>query len=418
MATVLGTKRESYAGDFVLQNQEVASKQGFGHVSKIWFNKTMSFDDGLSKLSEQQGVIKDVMTPLSEWRTSIVDDKFSLEYVGDNNDVEQTNYHPTERAMSQLATYGGMRGGTCWDLTQDKRDNDDEGGEIKVKRGRCDAEVLKMYFDTNLFNAERTPQDKPRFIRTWNNNHSIRAFLSDRYGVVNNEWFLQVLKELIPGGRLSHWRGDADSIWGNVLIPDTIRQEKDSDYGGMLSVSNSEVGERRIFTQPSVFRAICMNGCIWNREDGKSINKKHLGEINLGELRSQIEHNLTTQIPLLNQGIERMLGIRAYGCGDVHVTSVIAEVCQSNKIPKSFGKGILTSFLDERNVLDKDADSLFGIVGAITRFGQTQENKVWYDMDCLGGELTNLDIDGWSRIKSRAKELREKDIEKIFGLAI
>ncbi len=78
------------------------------------------------------------------------------------------------------------------------------------------------------------------------------------------------MRKLIPGGRLSHWRGDADTLWGNVLIPDTIRQESDSDYGGMVSIGNSEIRERRITSRPSVFRAICFNGCIWDREAGQA----------------------------------------------------------------------------------------------------------------------------------------------------
>jgi hypothetical protein len=134
-----------------------------------------------------------------------------------------------------------------------------EGGE----RGVADFEVLRDYIKVHVFDGERVDQgvdqDKQRLIRTWSDG-TLRAFLSQKYTIVNNAWFLDVLSKAIPGGVVSHWKGDADSIFGNVLIPDTIRAEADSDFGGMLSVGNSEIGTRRISSLPSVFRAICMNG--------------------------------------------------------------------------------------------------------------------------------------------------------------
>lgn len=408
-------KRADYAGDFVLKSQGVASREGFSHVSQKWYDRTMSFDEGLEKLIKEQGVIQDITSPIREWRCEIDNNKLGFRYLGNDKGMTEDVYFPTERAMTQLANYGNMKGGAAWDLSQDRVN---ENGDIILKRNRQDAELLCLYFNTHLFNGERTPQDKPRFFRTWNNNHSIRAFLSDRYAVVNNVWFLETLKELIPGGRLSHWRGNADTIWGNILIPDTIRQEKDSDYGGMLSVSNSEVGERRVFTMPSVFRAICMNGCIWDQEKGDGIDRRHLGEIDLVEFRLAIKENLERQIPLLNKGIERILGIRAFGCGDVHVTKCIAEVCQSNKLTKSQSRGVLEGFLEERKVLGKEADTLFGIVGGITRWGQTQDNQVWYNMDCLGGSLTQFSENQWAGLKNRASEMSDNDIEKVYGIAI
>ena len=95
-----------------------------------------------------------------------------------------------------------------------------------------------------------------------------------------------------------------------MLIPDTIREESDSDYGGMLSIGNSEIGERRISSMPSIFRAICMNGCIWDQTAGKGINQVHRGKIDLDQLFLVIKENLEVQIPLLPQGIERLLGTR------------------------------------------------------------------------------------------------------------
>ena len=58
----------------------------------------------------------------------------------------------------------------------------------------------------------------------------MRAMLSNKYAIVNNQWMMEVIQEAVPNGMLSHWRGDADTMYGNVLIPDSIREEDDSDY--------------------------------------------------------------------------------------------------------------------------------------------------------------------------------------------
>jgi len=217
---------------------------------------------------------------------------------------------------------------------------------------------------------------------------------------------------------LSHWRGDADSIYGNVLIPDTIRKESDSDYGGMISVSNSETGMRVIGSLPSVFRAICMNGCIWDQESGKGIHMRHIGEIDLAELRSQIESNLTRQIPLLNAGIERVLGLRAFGCGDAPLLNVFAQIGQDFKFTKKQVKGVIEAYGEEAKILgSKEAKSAFGIVGAITRFGQTLPNNDWVRFDMIAGSIVNMARPKWDATLRRAKELTDADIERLVLVA-
>ena len=41
---------EGNQGQFVHANQDMASKQGFGNVSKLWYDKTMSYDQGMEML--------------------------------------------------------------------------------------------------------------------------------------------------------------------------------------------------------------------------------------------------------------------------------------------------------------------------------------------------------------------------------
>ncbi len=52
----------------------------------------------------------------------------------------------------------------------------------------------------------------------------------------------------------------------------------------MVSVSNCEIGKRALGSLPSLFRAICMNGCIWGQAYGEKIKVVHRGEIDLDQL--------------------------------------------------------------------------------------------------------------------------------------
>ncbi len=275
---------------------------GFRNVSKVWTEQCITFQQGRELLADQQQAITDIRCGLDGWATDVVDGQFVMVHKASGN-----AYRPTSHAIKNIAYVGK---GSSWqlaDLLEPKvhtSSKDKRTGEPKVlfERDERDAELLCNIVDHYLFNADRLEQDKICLFRAWSDG-TLRAVLSDQYSIVNNDWYMSVLEEAIPGGLLSHWRGDADTIFGNVLIPDSIRQEDDSAYGGMLSVGNSEIGLRRIMSLPSVFRAICMNGCIWDQENGKGCNKVHRGEINLEQLKFEIIEGLQKEVPLLASGI-------------------------------------------------------------------------------------------------------------------
>jgi hypothetical protein len=217
---------------------------------------------------------------------------------------------PTDHALKNIAVSGRTSDWFLRDLRENKSHQTKD--EVVFKRDSGDADLLVHCLNETLWRDDRFDQDVERLWRTWSDG-TLRAMLSNKYAIVNNEWFMNVIKEAVPNGMLSHWRGDADNLYGNVLIPDSIREEEDSDYGGMLSVGNSEIGMRRISSCPSVFRAICMNGCIWDQTEGFEIKVRHIGEIDLDALSVKIRDNIEKQIPLIPMGIERLLGIRAMG---------------------------------------------------------------------------------------------------------
>jgi hypothetical protein len=251
--------------------------------------------------------------------------------------------------------------------------------------------------------------------RTWQDG-TLRALLSDKYTIVNNFWYLDLLSTLVPGGLVSHWRGDADSMYGNILIPDTIRQEKDSDFGGMLSVGNSEIGTRRISSVPSVFRAICMNGCIWDQEMGQAMRKVHRGAVDFKALAQLIQNNLEEQIPLLPQGIERVLGIRAFKCDSVPMPKILAQTAADNHLSRKDISAVRNEWHTEISLLGSaEGRTAYGLMGGITRAGQTGGNDRWVKFDEIGGRFASMERNDWDKFLHRANALSDKQVEKQLG---
>jgi len=245
----------------------------------------------------------------------------------------------------------------------------------------------------------------------------MRAVLSDRYMTVNNEWMLETLRKILPGGRLSHWRGDEDTIYGNVLIPDQIRQEKDSDYGGMLSIGNSEVGTRHLSSLPSVFRAICMNGCIWDQTSGIALRLRHNGQPDYELLFVAIKDHVQSQIPILNTGVDQLLETRGMRWQGDSVEPLFAQVAMDFKVARQPMTRVLRAYEQEVVVSSDSRGSLFGIINSFTRAGQELGNETWYSFDVIGGKLSGYTQRDWDSLMVRARSIHASTVEKVLGLA-
>ncbi len=366
------------------------------HVHRDWYKGTLPYDAGFEQLEQAKSEREDICDRRDSMSPDLTDDgNFVFRY------KDGRTFTPTVHAMTQM----GIRADTSTFYLNSLRE---EGTDRK------DAETLVVAVRNGLRHMK--PEKQLRF-RTYKNG-TMRAYLTDQYAPVDNRWYLEQIKRLIPEGRLSHWRGDADTIYGNVLIPETIMDYEntnnpdDKDYGGMISIGNCEIGTRRISQYPSLFRAICMNGCIWGQIKGKDIiGKKHRGTIDLKVLGKQIEDNIEKQLPLLPQGIQRLLGIKAFGCGDVKPANLIAVVAQDHKLTAKESTEVLTQWVQH----EKNDRNLFGITNAITRAGQTMSNARWVQLDNVGGNLLDMDQGRWSTYKTRANMLSEKDLTKIFA---
>lgn len=376
-------------GDFVIQEQGTAVAEGFKNVSQYWYPKTHDYDYGFEQMEKDRQSREDIVCKPDEMQPILTQEgKFVLAY------TDGREFNLDDWSVTQYAAKLGVPV-TVFNWLDGKK-HDDRDSRLLVA---CVKNGLRK-FDGN----------KKLKFRTYNNN-TIRAVLSTEYAVVDNRWYLELIKECIPGGRLSHWRGNADTMYGNVLIPDTIREEKDSEYGGMISLGNCEIGKRRLSQTPSVFRAICMNGCIWDQTKGKNINKVHRGKdvMNPVILRKMIAENIQYQIPLVSVGINKILATQQYKVDNVK--KFIAEVGHSWAMKPVEVAAVATQFVRHESA----HRNLFGIINAITRAGQEFEPSRWVDFDNYAGELVGCTSDSFSRMKNRADNLSDEFVNEVFG---
>lgn len=397
MSQIIGQGNQ---GNFVLQGQKLATDQGFKNVSKLWFDKCITIDQGIEKISNERTRQKDILCPIKEVDFRVSDGEFVVEM------LDGMEYRPTEKALHDIAGWCDKTSISFVDRITSPAYN--QNGTLAYHRDEKDAETLVNV----LKNGKRRIDPTKKFLFRCYDDGTMRCMLSDIYAKIDNVWFLNVLKEVLPGGMLSHWRGNADNIYGNVLIPDSIRQEFDSEYGAMISIGNSEIGMRRCFQLPSLFRAICMNGNIWDQCKGKANSVVHRGKINLHDLRKEIIANINDQIPLSKAMIDKLLNTRTMETKGYSLKNIFAVLGKSYTLSKAELGATVNEFLTYEN----SNKNLFGIINSITRAGQQFSNERWYHLDKVGGELTYYSNNDWERVLNRSKTVTPKELESAFGI--
>lgn len=398
MSNILAGK--SNAGQFVHDTQGTAKAEGFNSVSRLWYPKTHDFAFGLEAIEQGINSREDITVPLSQVSTLVNDDaKLAFAF------ADGREFVPNAHALKQFALRIGVPQTTVNHLSINWAEADDVA-------------ILRATFNRGLARYQRDTKkaDDHKFIFRTYNDATCRAVLTDSFATIDNRWYLELLEKCIPGGRLSHWKGDADEVFGNVLIPDTIREDSDSDYGGMLSIGNSEIGTRRLEQYPSLFRAICMNSCIWDQEKGTEVNQVHRGKINLQMLAARIVKNLNEQIPLMPKIIDKVLSLRMndFGIGTVKAPQVYA--CLSQRFGLTPSQALKSN---EQFVQHESSNrNLFGIIQGLTRQSQLESNDQWVMIDKLAGKLSKWDSDSWSSFVKQAGTFSENQTLEALGLAV
>lgn len=392
----LATASVGNSGNFVHQSQTMAAQQGFKTVSKTWYDKTINFDDAIAKLANHKGQRVDFKQEINSVK---VDSNGGLKL-----NINGVEYVPTEHALKQMCLWMDVPQTMVNHYLQPKTVNN----KVKYNRDSKDLELLKEAFNLGI---SRVDKKKQFLFRTYTDK-TLRAMLTLDYRAIDNTWYLELLKELMPQGRVSHFNfSDADTLYFNVLIPDSMVDVDGDMLGFMISSGNCEIGTRRLSQYPSVFRAICMNGCIWDQVKGANISQVHRGKISLNDLRDRITKNIESQIPLAEEAIKRFANTKQKNF-DIAAASIIAQVSLDNKLNTKHAMRILTEY----NTHEKEHKTLYGIVNAITRAGQVFDRETWLDFDNMAGRLIGLSDSAWSSLQTKAKLLDKEEYKEIYGL--
>ena len=368
------------------------------HVAKQWQAKCTPFADFIETVKSQSTNKVDVVKPESEIRLKDVDTL-----------VDGTPL--TDSGMNSLRVFADMPSSII-SFLKEREYNDD----------------LVKYMNAELDRRETQWNNKGKEKRTFNvrirhdgeGNNVVRAIVSERYGVIDNVEAMEMVANALPSlndALASHLFNDGDDIYGNILLPDYMKSEPDSDYGVGIAFKNSEIRNSTFKISPFLFRAICLNGMIWGRMNSEiSVDQRHMGKIDLDSLQVKVTQAIKVA---LTQGND-MLTLLGYA-KQVKVTNpvaVIAQLARDEKMTieqgKLWHKGYLDS-LHERHG-DVHEKSAFGIINGLTRSAQDYTGASREEMETLAGKILAPAIDSslqeiskrWGLIDARANQLEEK----------
>jgi hypothetical protein len=380
------------------------------HVAKVWQDKCVSLEKFYDVLKAQQVSKVDVVKPESAIRLK---DSGTL--------LDGTPL--TKSGMNSLRLFTDIPSSMI-SFMEERGYNDELVRFVNDELNRREHEWQNKGKDSREFRV-RTRHDD-------DGNTVARAIVSERYGVIDNleamEMIIDALptKDAIKDALASHLHNDGDDMFGNLLLPDNIKSEPDSDYGVGIAFRNSEVRNSTFKVSPFLFRAICLNGMIWGRQNSDiRVNQRHMGNIDKQELREEVRRAI---VVALSQGNDLLTLLGHSKRVQVkNPEQVIAQLSRDNKMTiaqgKLWHKGYLQS-LQEANGQAHDRTA-FGIVNGLTRSAQDYTGSTREQMETIASAILAPAIDAdlqaiskrWGLISERAKSLDDDTVRQYAYLA-
>ena len=375
------------------------------HVAKVWQDKCVSLEKFYDVLKAQQVSKVDVVKPESAIRLK---DSGTL--------LDGTPL--TKSGMNSLRLFTDIPSSMI-SFMEERGYNDELVKFVNDELNRRENDWQNKGKDSREFRV-RTRHDD-------DGNTVARAIVSERYGVIDNleamEMIIDALptKDAIKDALASHLHNDGDDMFGNLLLPDNIKSEPDSDYGVGIAFRNSEVRNSTFKVSPFLFRAICLNGMIWGRQNSDiRVNQRHMGNIDKQELREEVRRAI---VVALSQGNDLLTLLGHSKRVQVkNPEQVIAQLSRDHKMTiaqgKLWHKGYLES-LQEANGQTHDRTA-FGIVNGLTRSAQDYTGSTREQMETIASDILAPAIDAdlqaiskrWGLISERAKALKDDTVRQ------
>ena len=371
------------------------------HVAKIWQDQCIALPDFIKTVETLAESKRDIEKPESEIRLK------DMETLVDGTRISKSG-------INNLRMFNGMPSTMV---------------SYMEERG-YETELVKFMNDA-LHHREQEWKNKGKDARDFRcrmrtneaGDEYIRAVVSERYGVIDNVEVMDILRNSLPSNideaLASHIDHDGDDMFGNILLPDYMKSEPDSDYGVGIAFKNSEIRNAAFSVSPFLFRAICLNGMIWGRANSEiKVNQRHMGKIDLVELQEQVRHAIAVALTQGNDMLT-LLGHSKKVKVD-NVLPVIAQICRDEKMTIAQGKLWHKGYLDSLHETtghfnDKTA---FGVINGLTRSAQDYNASTRESMESIASKILSPAIDSdlqaisrrWNLISQRANTLKEKEV--------
>jgi hypothetical protein len=378
------------------------------NVAKVWQDKCTPFADFVSTVKEQ-----------SKHKEDIVKKESEIRLLDANTLLDGTPL--TKSGLNSLRGFTDIPSSMVSFLQE--REYDEE--LVKFLNKELDRR------ETTWNHSGKEPRDfRVRVRHDDEGNDVIRAIVSERYGVIDNSEAMDMVVNALPSlqdALASHIFNDGDDIFGNVLLPDYMKSEPDSDYGVGIAFRNSEIRNSTFKISPFLFRAICLNGMIWGRQDSEiKVNQRHMGKIDLDDLQAQVTLAVKVALTQGNDLITLMSLSKQVKVENPLAT--IALLARDQKMTIEQGKLWHKGYLDSLHEANGHVheNTAFGIVNGLTRASQDYKGSMREQMETQASFILAPSIDSdlqaiskrWGMISERAKLEKEKTINQYAYVAV
>lgn len=217
----------------------------------------------------------------------------------------------------------------------------------------------------------------------------------------------------------SHLVDNRDSIQGNILVPDYMKSRPDSDYGVGISFFNSEVGGGfRI--APFLFRAICLNGCIW----GRRASTVKIARTKEGLDRTQLKIDIKRAVDLaLTEGNDLLVQMGyIYDVPVRNVGGTIAFLCKQFGLSMEQGRRWYDGYELESLRTDTHRENAFGLFQGLTRSAQGYPTSTRLFVERKAAEILTPDLKAscdvvqkrWLEFAEAGEQVEEKKVHQII----
>ena len=356
----------------------------------------MTFDELNKTLAIIESQKVDYICPASGI-TMNVPDATKTEFTVNINNGNSTisDVHMSGVFLNQLAQYANIPVSYCERLMKE------------------DPYLLQANINRRMATSNPT---KNRMIRVLNNGDGgglARALLSPRYKIIDNKFIMDNLSRYIDDKRLNPNGGTlqiancniskssrldvklvSPRLQGDVVPGDTVQ------FG--VSISNSEIGFGRAVVTPFIYRLVCSNGMIAERQI-ETMNKKHIGKANQVDEDDMTIIDAEYQEMVRNEIADLMhRSVQFYLSGNRFEQYIdIMRDSRARALPNGNHQYLITNMAKDLNFsvgekelaykhFETEADwTIYGLANSVTRTARDINYERAAQLEAMGWDLLN-----------------------------